>query len=88
MSSTINSSPDRIHHEVPAKSPLLRVRKPLLICGIAASLLYGAMIWVISYPGTAQSLKPSASCPHGAFPRDRSGWFSALSMRRLWSRSR
>ena len=51
MSSTINSSPDRIHHEVPAKSPLLRVRKPLLICGIAASLLYGAMIWVISYPG-------------------------------------
>ena len=44
MSSTINRSPDRIHHEVPGKSPLSRVRKPLLICGIAASLLYGAMI--------------------------------------------
>jgi Protein of unknown function (DUF998) len=51
MSSTINRSPDRIHHEVPGKSPLSRVRRPLLICGIAASLLYGAMIWVISYPG-------------------------------------
>lgn len=25
MSSTFNRSPDRIHHDVPAKSPLLRV---------------------------------------------------------------
>ena len=37
--------------EVPAKSSLGRVRKPLLVCGIAASLLFGAMIWVIKYEG-------------------------------------
>jgi Protein of unknown function (DUF998) len=36
---------------MPATNPLLRVRKPLLSCGMAASLLYGVMIWVISYPG-------------------------------------
>jgi Protein of unknown function (DUF998) len=51
MSSTISRSPQRIRHEAPAKNRLFGLRKPLLICGIVASLLYGAISWVISYPG-------------------------------------
>jgi Protein of unknown function (DUF998) len=47
MSSTIDRS--LLRREIPAKSLLWRVRMPLLGCGIAASLLYGAMIWVIRY---------------------------------------
>ncbi|HJV13262.1 MAG TPA: DUF998 domain-containing protein, partial [Propionibacteriaceae bacterium] len=52
MSSTINRSPQPLRDDVPAKkSPLLSVRKPLLLCGIAASVLYAAMSWLITYPG-------------------------------------
>jgi len=51
MSSTIDRSPERMRGETPATSPLARSRKPLLICGIAASLLYAAVIWVIRYRG-------------------------------------
>ena len=49
MSSTIDRS--LLRREMPTKSSLWRVRKLLLACGIAASLLYGAMIWVIRYEG-------------------------------------
>jgi Protein of unknown function (DUF998) len=51
MSSTISRSPQQLRQEVPSKNRLFGVRKPLLICGIAASLLYGAITWLISYPG-------------------------------------
>ncbi|HZL73868.1 MAG TPA: DUF998 domain-containing protein [Propionibacteriaceae bacterium] len=51
MSSTIDRSPERVRGEIPAASPLVRARIPLLVCGIAASLLYGTMIWVIRYDG-------------------------------------
>ncbi len=51
MSSIIDRSPEQVRGEVRAKSSLGRVRKPLLVCGIAASLLYGVMIWVIKYEG-------------------------------------
>jgi hypothetical protein len=49
MSSTIDRS--LLRPEIPAKSSLWRARMPLLTGGIAASLLYGAMIWVIRYEG-------------------------------------
>jgi hypothetical protein len=51
MSSTIDRSPERLRGEIPATRSLGRVRKPLLACGIAASLLYGALIWGIRYNG-------------------------------------
>jgi Protein of unknown function (DUF998) len=51
MSSTIDRSPERVGGAIPPTSSLARARKPLLICGIAASLLYGAVIWVIRYHG-------------------------------------
>ena len=51
MSSTIDRSPERVHAEMPAKSSLWRVRRPLLACGIASSLLYGAAIWAVRYDG-------------------------------------
>ena len=44
-------SPERVSVEISATSSLVRARKPLLVCGIVASLLYGAMIWVIRYDG-------------------------------------
>lgn len=49
MSSTINRSPERVGGEIPAKGLLRRVRKPLLSCGIASSLLYVAAIWAVRY---------------------------------------
>jgi hypothetical protein len=51
MSSTINRSPERLRGEIRATRSLGRLRKPLLACGIAASLLYGALIWGIRYNG-------------------------------------
>ena len=51
MSSIIDRAPKRVGGAIPAEGSLWRVRKPLLVCGIAASLLYGAMIWVIKYEG-------------------------------------
>jgi hypothetical protein len=51
MSSTINRAPERVRGAIPAEGSLRRIRRPLLLCGIAASLLYGAMIWVIQYEG-------------------------------------
>jgi hypothetical protein len=51
MSSTVDRSQQRVHDEIPAKRSLARARKPLLVCGIAASLLYAAAIWVIRYDG-------------------------------------
>ena len=51
MSSIIDRSAERQHTEVSAKGSLWRMRKPLLACGIAASLLYGAMMLIIRYPG-------------------------------------
>jgi hypothetical protein len=51
MSRTIDRSPLRVRGETSAKSTLWGVREPLLACGIAASLLYGAMICVIRYEG-------------------------------------
>jgi Protein of unknown function (DUF998) len=51
MSSTIDRSPERVGNEIPATSSLVRARKPLLVCGIAASLLYGAVIWLVRYNG-------------------------------------
>jgi hypothetical protein len=51
MSSTIDRSPERVGSEIPATSSLVRARKPLLVCGIAASLLYGAVIWLVRYNG-------------------------------------
>jgi Protein of unknown function (DUF998) len=51
MSRPIDHSPLRVRGEIPAKGSLWRVRKVLLACGIASSLLYGASIWVIRYDG-------------------------------------
>jgi hypothetical protein len=51
MSRTIDHSPLRVRGEIPATGSLWRVRKVLLACGIASSLLYGAAIWVIRYDG-------------------------------------
>jgi hypothetical protein len=51
MSSIIDRSAERQHTEISAKSSLWRVRKPLLACGIAASLLYGVMMLIIRYAG-------------------------------------
>ena len=50
MSSTVNR-PQRQRTEISTKSPLGRIRKPLLACGIAASLMYAVMMLVIRYPG-------------------------------------
>jgi hypothetical protein len=50
MSTTIDQSPQLAGREVRARnSP--RLVQTLLICGIASSLLYGAMIWAIRFPG-------------------------------------
>jgi hypothetical protein len=51
MSHTIDRSPLPVRGEISAKGSLWRVRKILLACGIASSLLYGAAIWVIRYDG-------------------------------------
>jgi Protein of unknown function (DUF998) len=51
MSSTMDRSPEQVRGEISATSALVRASKPLLVCGIAASLLYGAVIWVIRYNG-------------------------------------
>jgi hypothetical protein len=51
MSHTIDRSPLPVRGEISAKGSLWRVRKVLLACGIASSLLYGAAIWVIRYDG-------------------------------------
>jgi Protein of unknown function (DUF998) len=51
MSSTIDRSPERVGSEIPATNSFVRARKPLLVCGIAASLLYGAVIWLVRYNG-------------------------------------
>jgi hypothetical protein len=71
MSSTIDRS--LVRREISAKSSLGRVRKPLLACGIAASLLYGAMIWVIRYEGYS---------PISQTPSELSAW--GVSTRPLW----
>jgi hypothetical protein len=51
VSHTIDRSSLRVRGEISTKSTLWGVRKPLLACGIAASLLYGVMICVIRYEG-------------------------------------
>jgi uncharacterized protein DUF998 len=51
MSSTIDRAQERVPERIASKSPLERTRKPMLSCGIAASVLYGAIIWVIQYEG-------------------------------------
>ena len=51
MSSTTDHSLQRVRGEIPATSALIRGRTLLLVCGIAASALYAAMIWVIRYDG-------------------------------------
>jgi ABC-type spermidine/putrescine transport system permease subunit I len=51
MSSTTDHSPERVRAEIPATDSLIRGRTLLLVCGIAASVLYAAMIWVIRYDG-------------------------------------
>lgn len=51
MSSTIERTQERPPERLPSKGPLERIRKPLLSCGIAASVLYGMIIWVIQYEG-------------------------------------
>jgi Protein of unknown function (DUF998) len=51
VSSTIDRSPERLRADTPTKNSLGRARKPLLACGIASSLLYGAAIWAVQYQG-------------------------------------
>ena len=51
MSSTTDHSPERVRAEIPATDSLIRGRTLFLVCGIAASVLYAAMIWVIRYDG-------------------------------------
>jgi hypothetical protein len=51
VSSTIDRPSERVRDEIPAKSSLGGVRKPLLVSGIASSLLYGAAIWLVRYEG-------------------------------------
>ena len=51
MSSTIDRRQERVGERAPSKSRLERIRKPLLGCGIAASLLYGKIIWLVRYDG-------------------------------------
>ena len=51
MSSIIDRSAERQHTQISAKSSLWRTRKPLLACGIAASVLYAVMMLIIRYAG-------------------------------------
>jgi hypothetical protein len=51
MSRTIDQSPERIQCVDSATDSLARAQKALLMCGIASSPLYGAMIWVIRCNG-------------------------------------
>jgi Protein of unknown function (DUF998) len=51
MSSTIERTHERVPERIASKSPLERIENPLLSCGIAASVLYGTIIWVIQYEG-------------------------------------
>jgi len=49
MTTSIDRSPQLVGREVRAKNSHGLVQT-LLICGIASSWLYGAMIWVIHLP--------------------------------------
>jgi Protein of unknown function (DUF998) len=51
MSSSIQHSPRSTARVVSVEGSWERAREILLLCGITASLLYGAMIWVIQYAG-------------------------------------
>lgn len=51
MSRAIVRPPKRMRPAVPATGSLQAIRKTLLVCGIVAALLYGAMIWVIRFEG-------------------------------------
>jgi hypothetical protein len=77
MSHTIDRSPLPVRGEISAKGSLWRVRKILLACGIASSLLYGAAIWVIRYDGYNPISQTVRNCQRGAFPPGRCGWCSA-----------
>jgi Protein of unknown function (DUF998) len=51
MSNTTDRSPGWTSRKPPAAGSLNQARRTLLVCGIAASLLYGVMIWAIRFTG-------------------------------------